>query len=430
MRLILLAVFLAFSGDAMAEKYYPIHKIPTKRAVLPTDELEGQAQGGGESFRFDASTLIAQAPPGPPGPPAPVPTGTGFVHITSNVQDPTAKTVDLASADITGILPCANTPAFTGDVTKPQGTCVQTLATVNSDVGTFTAARVTVNGKGLVTAASTTNSFKPWDSSTIYVGGDVVIDRGGIWVAIDNNTNNQPVSGSAHWTLIGGTPYVDVVLGPADVYALFSVPVMYVPAPGPGKMIVPVCLVGHFVAGSITYATTDTGWFWLLGSTPYPNPGYPQVFNPGEAQYSINLGTDAVGTVESWAYPSFTPWPNSMPISVINQPLFITQTADNGPQTGVATWSIASGGSSYAIDDNLQLVVGTSATWVVTSVGGGGAITGLTLAGSGGGYSVGTFGTTTSGSGTGATISVDSVGDGNGTFYHRLFYRIVDIAGL
>jgi hypothetical protein len=44
--------------------------------------------------------------------------------------------------------------ALTGDVTKAAGGTVTTLATVNANVGTFTNATVTVNGKGLITAAS------------------------------------------------------------------------------------------------------------------------------------------------------------------------------------------------------------------------------------------------------------------------------------
>lgn len=44
--------------------------------------------------------------------------------------------------------------ALTGDITKPAGSAATTLATVNSNVGSFTAANITVNAKGLVTAAS------------------------------------------------------------------------------------------------------------------------------------------------------------------------------------------------------------------------------------------------------------------------------------
>ena len=47
------------------------------------------------------------------------------------------------------------TVAMTGDITTSANSFATTLATVNSNVGTFTNATITVNAKGLVTAAST-----------------------------------------------------------------------------------------------------------------------------------------------------------------------------------------------------------------------------------------------------------------------------------
>lgn len=64
-----------------------------------------------------------------------------------------------ASSLITGTVPAAQTPAYTGDVTKPAASLITALATVNSNVGVFTNAQVTVNAKGLVTAASSGTNF-------------------------------------------------------------------------------------------------------------------------------------------------------------------------------------------------------------------------------------------------------------------------------
>jgi hypothetical protein len=85
-------------------------------------------------------------------------TGTGFVHITSGAQDSSARAIDVSSADVTGTLAAARMPALTGDVTTSAGAVATTLATVNSNVGSFGdgthVAAVTVNAKGLVTGVS------------------------------------------------------------------------------------------------------------------------------------------------------------------------------------------------------------------------------------------------------------------------------------
>jgi hypothetical protein len=61
-------------------------------------------------------------------------------------------------SNLAGSLACSQTPALTGDITKSSGSCATTLATVNSNVGTFGdgthVGQVTVNAKGQVTAAS------------------------------------------------------------------------------------------------------------------------------------------------------------------------------------------------------------------------------------------------------------------------------------
>lgn len=63
-----------------------------------------------------------------------------------------------SAASLTGTLQAAQEPAHTGDVTNSAGSLAMTLATVNGNVGTFGSATqcttFTVNGKGLITAAS------------------------------------------------------------------------------------------------------------------------------------------------------------------------------------------------------------------------------------------------------------------------------------
>ena len=72
--------------------------------------------------------------------------------------NPSWSAVSLTT-DVTGVLQAAQSPAYTGDITKPAGSFATTLATVNSNTGSFGSATavpvVTVNAKGLVTAVTT-----------------------------------------------------------------------------------------------------------------------------------------------------------------------------------------------------------------------------------------------------------------------------------
>lgn len=84
-----------------------------------------------------------------------LPNGSAGQILTSagTTLAPTWSALNLGTpASITGTLAAAQFPALTGDITTTAGSLATTLATVNSNVGTF--ASVTVNAKGLVTAAT------------------------------------------------------------------------------------------------------------------------------------------------------------------------------------------------------------------------------------------------------------------------------------
>ncbi len=126
-----------------------------------TSSLQGlvPASGGASTSLFltQAGTFAAA------GTSSPLTTkGDLYTYSTTNDRLPVGSNDQLLipnSGASTGLnwtttLPTAAFPALTGDVTTSAGALATTLATVNSNVGSFTNGSFTVNGKGLITAAS------------------------------------------------------------------------------------------------------------------------------------------------------------------------------------------------------------------------------------------------------------------------------------
>ena len=79
-------------------------------------------------------------------------TGNGFVKTSGGTG---ALSIDTSTyLTSASSITASQLPALTGDITTSAGAVATTLATVNSNVGSFTNASITVNAKGLVTAAS------------------------------------------------------------------------------------------------------------------------------------------------------------------------------------------------------------------------------------------------------------------------------------
>lgn len=123
-----------------------------------------------------------------------------------------------------GIVPDARMPNLTGDVTTVEGAVATTLATVNSNVGTFGdsthVAAVTVNAKGLVTAvssvaisggggsgdvtgpvSSTNTAIAKWSGT----GGDTLANTGILIDGSDNITGVNDITLDGTLDLSGAT---------------------------------------------------------------------------------------------------------------------------------------------------------------------------------------------------------------------------------
>jgi len=96
---------------------------------------------------------------------------SGENYLSYSSPTITVNAVNLSGTNATGTLAAGRFPALTGDVTTSAGALATTLATVNSNVGTFQG--ITVNGKGLVTAASNQSYLTANQTITITPTGDV-----------------------------------------------------------------------------------------------------------------------------------------------------------------------------------------------------------------------------------------------------------------
>jgi hypothetical protein len=113
------------------------------------------------------------------------------VAIGTDVLSPSGSGASLTALNATnissGTLGSARLPAFSGDATSTIGTSALTLATVNSNTGSFGSSSavpvITVNGKGLITAVTTAAV----SGSISVTGGDLTLS-GNTGTAITNAT--------------------------------------------------------------------------------------------------------------------------------------------------------------------------------------------------------------------------------------------------
>jgi hypothetical protein len=151
---------------------------------------------------------------------------TGVTNSTDIVDKASGDTRYLNATNLNaGTVPAARMPAFTGDATSVVGAVALTLATVNSNVGSFgsatQAATFTVNGKGLLTAAGNVTVTPAWSDVT---GKPTTLSGYGITDAVPlaggTMTGPLTLSGDPSSNLHAATKqYVDGLVQGLDVKA-------------------------------------------------------------------------------------------------------------------------------------------------------------------------------------------------------------------
>ncbi len=132
----------------------------------------------------------------------------------------TIAATSMPASGLTGTLLAAQFPALTGDVTTAAGSLATTLATVNSNVGTF--ASETVNGKGLVTAAGNltgdvTTSGAATTLATVnsnvgsFTNANITVNGKGLITAASSGSGGSGTVTSVAltaptWLTVGGSP--------------------------------------------------------------------------------------------------------------------------------------------------------------------------------------------------------------------------------
>ncbi len=129
--------------------------------------------------------------------------GQNYLSILAQVI--TANAIDLSGTNATGTLAAGRFPALTGDITTSAGSLATTLATVNTNTGSFGSSTsipsFTVNGKGLIIAAS----------------GNVVIAPAGTLTGTTLASNVVTSSLTTIGTLIAGAVPFSLVTGTVPV---------------------------------------------------------------------------------------------------------------------------------------------------------------------------------------------------------------------
>jgi hypothetical protein len=180
---------------------------------------------------------------------------------------------------------------LTGDVTTSAATGSQseatTLATVNSNVGSFTYASITVNGKGLITAASSGTAPTTYtaDGTTLTLtGNQFSVTTGGI--------SNTQISGSAAiaFSKLAALPSADILVGSAGNVATAVAMSGDATISNTGVITITGGLTNHFVTREVpTGLINGSNVTFTLANTPVA--GTECIFLNGLLQ-NVGAGND------------------------------------------------------------------------------------------------------------------------------------------
>lgn len=173
-----------------------------------------------------AAVILTEQIQGPPGASFAAISGTGFVHVTGAALDPAARAVNVASIDITGILPISNggtglsAIGGNGTVLTSNGTAAAWAAITPTLITPGTAGQVLISS---VTPTAVWTSLAGDVSASVVTPGSLTVTGiRGVSVPTPSGTNTSPIytAGSITWGVPTPTLTQDVSISGTAVTVL------------------------------------------------------------------------------------------------------------------------------------------------------------------------------------------------------------------
>ena len=212
-----------------------------------------------------------------------------------------------------------------------------------------------------------------------------------------------------------------VTLTAAQIRTLLSTPVTVVPAPGAGKLIVPIAVFFTYNFNTRAFQPASV----TLPGLAYANNVSLAQTGSWEPILNETASTYIAPGVGFTAPTPFSPGADNQALVAVSDVNF-----DQGP---IATASLGAAGTGYAANDTGTITTDSGdATYKVLTVGAGGAVLTFQITGAGTVYAVGNGKATATGGaqpgvGAGLTINVTAVNAGDGTLKVTTYYQIIPV---
>ena len=218
-----------------------------------------------------------------------------------------------------------------------------------------------------------------------------------------------------------GLPFTVTKLTAAQIRTLFSSPVTVVPAPGAGFIAVPFRAITVYTFGTVAFGNTGTDVLSMFyaGDTTADLIGG---LSPGILAAASRIATAADTSIG----------PITETLGVNKAVTIMNPNADYNAGT-IVTTTLGAAGSGYAVNDTGTITTfDADATYIVNSITAGGHVATFTITNPGTNYLVSNGNATAPGGaqpgvGTGFTVNITAVTQGDGTLKVVTYYTVVPV---